>query len=161
MSLSRSPSPVPEGGWSSPGLNMNTSGRSSPVRAIPGPNGGQMAWETAKLRTSAGGSGFPTFQTQNKGFFTRHMRRLSSKLPKFNMNANAPYAEKEKLGRGRWISDLPLAARVKSIFGRMGRKMKLRLFICLMIVSVIFVFYNTREWGPVLPSIPPGTETDS
>ncbi|KAK7747681.1 alpha-1,6-mannosyltransferase [Diatrype stigma] len=102
MSLSRSPSPVPGGGWSSPGLNLNPSGRSSPAKAsFSGPNNGNVTWESARLKTQ-GVAGYPSFSTQNQGFFTRHMRRISRSLPTFNTDVPGKYAEKEKLGRGRW-----------------------------------------------------------
>lgn len=144
MSLSRSPSPVPGGGWSSPGLNINTSGRSSPARGLSGTNGSPIIWEGSRMRTN-GGSGYPSFSTQNQGFFTRHMRRLSSSLPRFNSNSRFPYAEKEKLGRGRWdMQNVPLLGRAKSIFARMGRKLKLRLLICFIISLCIFIFYHSR-----------------
>jgi mannan polymerase II complex MNN10 subunit len=149
MSLSRSPSPVPGGGWASPGLNTDASGRSSPVKAISSSNGEQVTWEGVRQKTS-GGSGYPAFQTQNKGYFTRHLRRLSSSLPRFSSNAtSAQYGEKEKLGRGRWgdkLSNFPLVGVAKSVLGRMGRKLKLRLLLCIAIISVIWVFYNSRKW---------------
>ncbi|RYP71551.1 hypothetical protein DL770_008117 [Monosporascus sp. CRB-9-2] len=88
MSLSRSPSPVPGGGWSSPGLNINSSGRSSPAKAsFSGPNNGHVTWESARLK-SQGVTGYPSFSTQNQGFFTRHMRRISRSLPSFNTDTH-------------------------------------------------------------------------
>ncbi|PSR77688.1 hypothetical protein BD289DRAFT_346579, partial [Coniella lustricola] len=86
MPLSRSPSPAPGGGWSSPGLNISTSGRSSPatVFASAPPNGNQQAlWESSRNK-NMGARGYPAFQTQNQGFFQRHMRRISSGLPLFS-----------------------------------------------------------------------------
>jgi len=146
MSLSRSPSPVPGGGWSSPGLNINTSGRSSPARGLSGSNGSPVTWEGSRMRSHAG-SGYPSFSTQNQGFFTRHMRRLSSSLPRFNNQHKSPYGEKEKLGRGRWdMQNVPLLGRAKSIFGRMGRKLKLRLLFCLVLLACIIIFYNSRTF---------------
>ena len=113
-------------------------------------------WESARIKNS-GASGYPSFSTQNQGFFTRHMRRISSSLPRFN--ANAHYAEKEKLGRGRWAAqDAPLLGRLKGIVGRMGRKLKLRLLIGFLFLLSIIIFYNTRR-SPIsllspLPSVP-------
>jgi mannan polymerase II complex MNN10 subunit len=146
MSLSRSPSPVPGGGWASPGLNINGSGRSSPTRSYTGTNGGPDLWESSKMK-NLGVNGYPSFTTQNRGFFTRHMRRISSSLPRFNSNQN--YAEKEKLGRGRVPAETsPLVGRLKSIASRMGRKMKIRLLILFLILLSIIVFYNTRSYAP-------------
>ncbi|CAM1505597.1 Fc.00g112340.m01.CDS01 [Cosmosporella sp. VM-42] len=138
MTLSRSPSPVPGGGWSSPGLNIN-SGRSSPANI----GGGSVAWESSKMR-KPGANGYPSFSTQNQGFFTRHMRRISSSLPRFTSHGDVPYAEKEKLGRGRWWGDrIPLAGRIRIIYGRIGRKWKVRVLMLLLIFLSIIVFYNS------------------
>ncbi len=143
MSLSRSPSPVPGGGWSSPGLDVNTSGRSSPSKGYTGSQATPVMWESARLKRPAD-SGYPSFSTQNKGFFTRHMRKLSSSLPRFSSNSH--YAEKEKLGRGQWIGpNVPLLGRLRAIMARMGRKMKIRLLVLFLILLSIFTFYNTRE----------------
>ncbi|KAJ9157527.1 Alpha-1,2-galactosyltransferase [Pleurostoma richardsiae] len=142
MSLSRSPSPVPGGGWASPGLNINTSGRSSPAKGFSGSNGGSVVWESSRLKNTGANGGYPSFSTQNQGFFTRHMRRISSSLPSFSMNTH--YAEKEKLQRGRWSPlRLPLVGRVKSIVARMGRKMKIRLLIGFLILFSLYVFYHS------------------
>jgi mannan polymerase II complex MNN10 subunit len=71
------------------------------------------------------------------------MRQLSSSLPRFSSSTH--YAEKEKLGRGRWAgSNVPLLGRLRAVMARMGRKMKIRLlFVLLMIVSLI-IFFNSR-----------------
>lgn len=136
MSLSRSPSPVPGGGWQSPGLNF--SGRSSPAHV----QGGTVSWESTKMRNH-GVNGYPSFATQNSGFFQRHMRRISSSLPRFN---SSPYAHKEKQDRGGWAGpDAPFHARVRNIFGRMGRKMKFRLAIVAFIILLVCAFYFTRK----------------
>ena len=142
MSLSRSPSPVPGGGWSSPGLNIN-SGRSSPAKGYSGSNGNPVAWESARLK-NMGSGGYPSFSTQHQGFFTRHMRRISSSLPRFASNSH--YAEKEKLQRGRWsLQSVPVLGRLKNLAARMGRKMKIRLLIGFLILFCIWVFYNSRQ----------------
>ncbi|TDZ54869.1 putative alpha-1,6-mannosyltransferase MNN10 [Colletotrichum trifolii] len=143
MSLSRSPSPIPGGGWASPGLTINTSGRSSPSKGYFSPsNGGSTPWDTAKMRSPSGMNGYPSFSTQNQGFFTRHMRRISSSLPRFNNHS--PYGEKEKLESGRWTTQkVSLPGRIRSVFARMGRKMKLRLLVLLLFVLSMTIFYNT------------------
>lgn len=72
------------------------------------------------------------------------MRRLSSSLPRFG--SSPYYADKEKLGRGRWsVHNVPLLGRVKGIMARMGRKMKIRLLILLVFLLSIIIFYNSRE----------------
>ncbi|KAF4989481.1 hypothetical protein FGRMN_9079 [Fusarium graminum] len=137
MPLSRSPSPVPGsgGGWSSPGLGLD-SGRSTPTNVSSGP----VAWESAKMRPHTS-STFSSFSSQNKGFFSRHMRRLSSSLPQFNGQRDT---WKEKNGRGpRWIRKVPLAGRIISIYGRMGRRLKL-ILLCMLIATICYtIFYTT------------------
>lgn len=151
MSLSRSPSPRPGGGWSSPGLNdpyANVSGRASP--AFRGANGGSsVTWESAKAK-SDGINGYPSFSTQNNGFFNRHYRSISNSLPHFNLGSDKSYAEKEKLGRGRWMGqDGSRMARVRSLVRRVGQKMKLRYLIVLALVAMYFLFYWTRKFSPI------------
>ncbi|KAI0135408.1 glycosyltransferase family 34 protein [Daldinia grandis] len=144
MSLSRSPSPVPGGGWSSPGLNINTSGRSSPAKAsFSGPNGGGVTWESARLKTQ-GVASYPSFSTHNQGFFTRHMRRISSSLPSFNTATDERYAEKEKLGRGRW--KVPLLGKIRAATTRISRKWKIRTAIVLLLLACYILFYITPLW---------------
>ncbi|KAF4490545.1 putative alpha-1,6-mannosyltransferase MNN10 [Colletotrichum fructicola Nara gc5] len=142
MSLSRSPSPIPGGGWASPGLTINTSGRTTPSKGFSASNGASTPWDTAKMRSPSGMNGYPSFSTQNQGFFTRHMRRISSSLPRFNNQT--PYAEKEKLGRPQWgAQKVPLTGRIRSVFARMGRKMKVRLLLLFVLLLSITIFYTT------------------
>lgn len=142
MTISRSPSPAPGGGWSSPGLNLNTSGRSSPTTAFPGSNGG--LWESSR-NGSNGGRGYPAFETRNQGFFQRHMRRISSSLPRFNSNIHQ--AEKEKLQKGQWTPSQSNTfwGKLRSIVGRVGRKSKLRLLLALLLVVGIWLLYLSRR----------------
>lgn len=150
MSLSRSPSPVPGGGWASPGLNINASGRSSPVPGYSASNGTPVIWESARQKTMGAAGGYPSFSTHNQGFFTRHMRRLSSSLPRFSSSTH--YAEKEKLGRGRWsANNVPLLGRLRAMMARMGRKMKLRLLFALLLILSVIIFFNTRSSTPRMP----------
>lgn len=106
MSLDRSPSPRRGGGWSSPGLSTPVeearSRGASPRKAYGELNGGRgVTWATAKAG-SARVNGYPSYQSQNQGFFGRHMRRISSGLPQYFVGGQDDrYAEKEKLGRGR------------------------------------------------------------
>ncbi|KAM0250551.1 hypothetical protein ACHAQJ_008561 [Trichoderma viride] len=139
MSLSRSPSPVPGGGWSSPGLNMN-SGRTSPANAA----GSSVSWESAKMRKH-GANGYPSFSTQNQGFFTRHMRRISSSLPRFNSGTGNTYAEREKHERGGYSQNATSGGRIRSFFARIGRRLKWRILLPLIIFCTIVVYYGTHE----------------
>lgn len=145
MSLSRSPSPVPGGGWSSPGLNIN-SGRSSPANV---PSSNTASWESAKMR-HIGSNGYPSFSTHNQGFFTRHMRRISSSLPRFNASHSDPrFGAKGKLSGSQWPGqNLPLVGRIRTIFGRMGRKLKIRIAICLVLLLCLYIFNHSRKQPP-------------
>ena len=150
MSLSRSPSPRPGGGWASPGLNSsypNVSGRSSPNKSYRGGDGiaNSVTWESAKAKTE-GVNGYPSFSTQNNGFFNRHYRSISNSLPRFNIGSDKSYAEKEKLGRGRWMPrDGSKLARLRTVMGRVSRKMRLRLLFVIAFIMMIILFYSTRK----------------
>ncbi len=149
MSLSRSPSPRPGGGWASPGLSSpfaNVSGRSSPANTHRGSNGANsVTWESAKAKME-GVNGYPSFSTQNNGFFNRHYRSFSNSLPSFNMGPEKSYAEKEKLGRGRWMArGGGKIARLRSIVRNVSRKMKIRFFIVTAFIVMIILFYTTRK----------------
>lgn len=91
-----------------------------------------------------GSKGYPAFETQNQGFFHRHMRRISNSLPRFN--ANAHYAEKEKLQRGRWGPAQPgtLLGRLRNMAGRAGRKSKLRALLVFVLLFGLWLFYQSR-----------------
>ncbi|TAQ85304.1 hypothetical protein B7494_g6366 [Chlorociboria aeruginascens] len=142
-SLSRSPSPRPGGGWASPGLTgsfNDASGRASPNKSYRGLNGANVTWESAKAK-SEGVNGYPSFSTQNNGFFNRHYRSISNSLPRFNLGSGKSYAEKEKLGRGRGF--MGKLGRVKTILGRVSRKTKLRVIVVMALVFMYILFYST------------------
>ncbi|KAF7959849.1 hypothetical protein EAE96_001454 [Botrytis aclada] len=145
MSLSRSPSPRPGGGWASPGLSSpyaNVSGRSSPNKMQrTGGNGGSVTWESARAKSEEV-NGYPSFSTKNNGFFNRHIRNISNSLPHFHMGGYGSYAEKEKLGRGRWLGSSKLA-RIRNGLARVSSKMRLRFMIVLGFVMMIILFYST------------------
>ena len=153
MSLSRSPSPNRGGGWSSPGLTTpfdNLSGRSTPRKGYGEyqPNGGigssNVTWASAKAKSDEINNGYPSFSTRNNGFFSRHARQLSRSLPGF-VRGQRDYAEKEKLGRGRWYPNH--GSRVERILGFVGRSVwrwRLRLLVLLTLVLAIILFYVTR-----------------
>ena len=148
MSLSRSPSPRRGGGWSSPGLTSPyESGNASPRKAygdINGSAGTSVTWETAKAR-SAEVKGYPSFSTQNQGFFLRHARKISTSLPTFSMGRR-DYSDKEKLGRGRWqATNTSRAGRFLSAFGRVVWRMRLRLGIVSCLILAFLLFYVTRK----------------
>ncbi len=160
MSLSRSASPLPTGGWNTPGLTE---------RSLT-PNGLQHAdahiygstddhWAAAKAR-SAQVRGYPSIQTKNEGFFQRSKRKIST-LPVFSPYTplSANWRDPEKLGRSRWY---PRGggglSRIKTFAGNVLRRFKF-LFIVLSLVAVItFKMSETSEcpgWMPI-----PRLETD-
>lgn len=155
MSLSRSPSPRRGGGWSSPGLTSpydSISGKSSPrpgYTEFPfsgGPNHhNNVTWASAKARSEEV-NGYPSFSTRNNGFFSRHARQISRRLPSFNLGGRRDYAEKEKLGRGR----LPFGrgGRIVPYLGRTIWRLRLRIMLVLGFIMAMILFYVTREQDP-------------
>lgn len=144
MSLSRSPSPRPDGGWASPGLN--TSGRSSPhVNGFAlGPSSQNISWAAAKTRKSRG---YPSFQSKNEGFFQRSRRKISSTLPRFNSFKDKDWRETEKLGCGRWF---PRGGgrlrRLKTFVGSVLRRFKFLTLILVLVGLSLWVMKATSKF---------------
>jgi len=141
MSLSRSPSPQRGGGWSSPGLTTpydGSSRRASPVRTYP--NGSaSVTWASAQSR-SAEVRGIPSFAPRNQGI-GKYFRRVSGKLPFFNSQS---YAEKEKLGRGRWTPARRNKPRdILAFFGRALWKLRKQILVVATIILLVILFYVT------------------
>jgi mannan polymerase II complex MNN10 subunit len=62
------------------------------------------------------------------------------------MGSDKSYAEKEKLGRGRWVPrDGSRLGKLRAAAGRVSRKTKLRLLVVLAFIMMIILFYSTRE----------------
>lgn len=142
---SRSPSPRP-GGWSEPGLNTpydTGGGRASPMRAYPNGGSNNVTWASAQAK-SAEVKGYGSFNPR-QNFFGRHFRRISTSLP-------FSYAEKEKLGRGRYQGN-----KIQQILARIGSRLwRLRRSVGLLLVLLLgfILFYATRELsGPVFRRI--------
>lgn len=156
MSLSRPPSPNDDGGWSSPGLTTQfaeSSGRSSPATGLRAANGNgngngtPVTWDGARKKSSAVNGGYPSFATKNNGFFSRHMRSISSSLPKFVVTPDEySYAEKEKLGRGRWLPNRnSKLGRVINFALQTFQRFRTRSLIAFAFIFAIILFYSTRE----------------
>lgn len=92
-----------------------------------------------------GANGYPSFSTQNQGFFTRHMRRISSSLPRFASGPGNTYAEREKYERGGHSPHVG-GGRLRSFFARIGRRLKWRILLPLIIICTIVAYYGTREY---------------
>ena len=53
----------------------------------------------------------------------------------------------DKEVKSRWdLHRVPFVARIRSIFARMGRKMKLRLLMGALLCLCVFIFYHSRKW---------------
>jgi mannan polymerase II complex MNN10 subunit len=145
MSLSRSPSPLPGGGWSSPGLNAG-SGSTSPQfpHGPTGPSG--ISWASAKAKSDEVRS-YPSFSTRNSGFFSRQKRKISASLPRFTLSQSRDYREKEKLGRGRWQSGgHTWKGRLVSFGGSLLRRSRYRFLLIILVVFICYLsFWNGRS----------------
>lgn len=71
------------------------------------------------------------------------MRRISSSLPSFHAPDDDKYADKEKLGRGRWPALIQGTA-IRS-YRKVGKKTKIAIAIILALISLHFLFYWTRK----------------
>ncbi|RMY44603.1 hypothetical protein D0865_10444, partial [Hortaea werneckii] len=171
MSLDHSPSPQQGGGWSSPGLTTPyedanpgsgavSRSRSPAVKPFGdlnggpggaasvsgagagGGGGGGVTWASAKS-ASARVNGYPRYQSQNEGFFTRHYRKISEGLPYFAHGGQEDrYAEKEKLGRGR----LGGPGGFRELPRRLGLLMSRRrkyVVVLLLFVFALMMWHNT------------------
>lgn len=172
MSLSRSPSPRPGGGWSSPGLTTVTagsSGSSSPRRGygelsdngqaysnggLDGDHGPNASWMAAKAKSDRV-KGYPSFSTRNNGFFSRQRRKISASLPRFRLNSMLDYGEKEKLGRGRWSgpNGSPLLYRIKTLLGSLLRRTRIRLLLLSILLFILWLCFSSRTSGFIFSTI--------
>ena len=139
MSLSRPPSPQPNGGWASTGLT--NSGRSSPHMNgfAPGPSSNNITWAAAKTKKSRG---YPSFQTKNEGFFQRSRRKISTGLPRFNSFKDKDWKDTEKLGRGRWYPrGGSRLGRLKTFVGSVLRRFR---FVILILILVLLSIWGMK-----------------
>ena len=148
MSLSRSPSPRAEGGWSSPGLTNygSGSGRETPSEGFRATNSKTVTWAGAKKKSETVNGGHLAL-LQNGSFFKRHMRSLSNSLPTFNMGGDYSHSEKEKLGRGRWSpKDGSIIGQLRSAVVGSYRKSKIRFMLVLAFVFMLLIWWLTRKF---------------
>lgn len=177
MSLDHSPSPQRGGGWSSPGLttpyedanpgsgavsrsrspavksfgDLNGVGPGGAAASVSGAGGaGGVTWASAKS-ASARVNGYPRYQSQNEGFFTRHYRKISEGLPYFAHGGQEDrYAEKEKLGRGRLAGPGGFRELPRRLGLLMSRRRKY-LVLVLLFVFALMIWYNTGMSPPSSP----------
>lgn len=78
------------------------------------------------------------------------MRTLSASLPRFNGGGHDDrFAEKEKLGRGRWQANGGNTwGNLASRFGRIFWRLRLRFALVLAFILCVIVFYATRKCCP-------------
>lgn len=152
MSLSRSPSPSPNGGWSTPGLTDHT-GRGSP-RNLPYEMNGyasdDISWAAAKAKNDQVRK-YPSFSTRNEGFFSRSKRKISSTLPTFNSFATTKkdWRQSEKLGRGRWHPGAGGRwSKLRTYAGNVLRKFRF-LFLILSIILVVTIVMSKTRGCPI------------
>ncbi|KAF9883870.1 alpha-1,6-mannosyltransferase [Aspergillus nanangensis] len=146
MSMSRSPSPHPGAGWSSPGLTPG-SGTSTPRSGYLSPNhlgANGISWATAKAKSDEV-RGYPSFSTRNNGFFSRSKRQISATLPRFRLNTgsspNGYYVDKDEYGRGpksgSGRSWLPFGGFGRSMF----RRKRSRLLLLLITLGIGYLWF--------------------
>ncbi|KAI7343494.1 galactosyl transferase GMA12/MNN10 family protein [Hortaea werneckii] len=168
MSLDHSPSPQRGGGWSSPGLttpyedvnpgsgavsrsrspavksfgDLNGGAPGGATASVAGAGAGGVTWASAKS-ASARVNGYPRYQSQNEGFFTRHYRKISEGLPYFAHGGQEDrYAEKEKLGRGRLAGPGGFRELPRRLGLLMSRRRKYVVLV-LFFVLALMMWYNT------------------
>ncbi|KAJ5085145.1 hypothetical protein N7532_009916 [Penicillium argentinense] len=139
MSLSRSPSPHPGGGWSSPGLTPG-SGSSTPAHGYApntlAPN--SAAWAAAKAK-SDGVRGYPSFSTRNSGFFSRQKHKITGRLPSFHGHQSLHgYVDKDLYGRERWR---PLAGGARGALVILLRRSRVRLVLGLLLAGLAYFLF--------------------
>ena len=114
---------------------------------------GSVTWASAKAKSKEV-NGYPAFSTRQtesgaSGFFVRHARRISSGfgLPRFNIGSSGrgSWAEREKLGRGRSYPGGSRWDKVRTFAGSVGRRMRIRLLIALVVLVGFIIFNVTRK----------------
>lgn len=142
MTLSRSPSPHPGGGWSSPGL-VPASGTTSPNGPSPGSlSPGGISWAAAKAKSDEV-RGYPSFATRNSGFFSRQRHKISSRFPSFRRLSSREYVDKDDYGR-----ELKPAGSGCGLLGGLRmpvRRGRLRLLLAFLLVWIGYLFFWTSK----------------
>lgn len=110
------------------------------MRAYPNGSTHNLTWASAQAR-SAEVKGH-----RNRGFMGHVRNKLSASLPRFNPGYNRDYAEKEKLGRGRWsVNNGTTIAGFLSRIGRLVWRMRLRALLVLAFFFLMTLFYATGK----------------
>jgi mannan polymerase II complex MNN10 subunit len=143
MSLSRSPSPRRgDGGWASPGLTLGYDDGGGGANGAAVANGRRSVapgvWTPRARGATTGGGAGPSF--------VRHIRNLSGQLPYFRSPAR-DYANKEKLGRGRWSGSVTSQPEWRRrLLPFVGRVLwRLRVPLALLFTLIFFLVVSSRE----------------
>jgi mannan polymerase II complex MNN10 subunit len=141
MTLSRSPSPRPGGGWSSPGLvpasSTTSPGGPSPGSLSPGTPSG-ISWAAAKAKSEEV-RGYPSFATRNSGFFSRQRHKISTRFSSFRQLSPREYVDKDDYGR-----DWKRGGSGRGLLGQLRipiRRGRLRLLFALLLVWIGYLFF--------------------
>jgi len=148
--LSRTPSPKPNGGWTSRGL---TGSRNGPPGLKPYDVDGfvdnDAQWAAARVKSQAM-RGYPTIQTKNEGFFKRTKRQVSQVLPTFNDHSpqDRNWRDQEKLGRGRWhpAGGEGKFSTIRTFLGNFVRKFKFVLLVLGVVTVLTTAMSQASEW---------------
>lgn len=147
MSLSRSPSPHPGGGWSSPGLTPG-SGASTPRGYSPAtlaPN--NISWAAAKAKSDEVRK-YPSFSTRNSGFFSRQKRKISARLPNFRGQASRHgYVDKDAYGRGHLHAGGPGGCGPLAMVKMLLRRGRTRVVLGLFLLWIGYLFLWSSKWS--------------
>lgn len=146
MSLSRSPSPRLNGGWSTPGLTTpyeSLSRQPSPSNFANG-SGQGVTWASAQMK-SAKVISYPSISSQEStSLFRRGLRKLSVSLPQFANDRKSSKQEKID-ARGHMLLQPGSWRNYGKAVGRRLWRLRLQSTIVLGIVLMVLLFYVTRE----------------
>ncbi|KAJ5344689.1 hypothetical protein N7452_002693 [Penicillium brevicompactum] len=133
MALSRSPSPRPGGGWSSPGL---ISGSDTATPGTFSPNG--ISWATARAKSDEV-RGYPSFSTRNSGFFSRQRQKIFARLPGLWRRSSHEYSDKDDHGP-KWRRADTSGRGFFGFSGLFVRRGRFRLLLLLLMVWIGYLF---------------------
>lgn len=146
MSLSRSPSPRLDGGWSTPGLTTpheSLSRQPSPRNFANGSDQG-VTWASAQMK-SAKVISYPSITSQEStSLFRRGLRKLSVSLPQFVNDRKSSKQEKID-ARGHMLLRPGSWRNYAKTVGRRLWRLRLQSTIVLGIMLMVLLFYVTRE----------------
>ncbi|CAG8207243.1 unnamed protein product [Penicillium salamii] len=134
MTLSRSPSPRPGGGWSSPALNA-AADAGSPGTFSPN----EISWGSVKA-ISDETDGYPSFASRNTGFFSRQRLKISTRLSTLWRGSSHEYSEKDDHGP-KWRHTDCFRRNMCSLPGISTRRGRFRLLVRLLILWIVYLLF--------------------